>query len=160
MYNVTKIFHVPVGHRLSMHKGLCKNIHGHNLKIEVGVSCFKLNDNDMVIDFSDLKEIVNKYLEDWDHTLILNSRDDMTDYAQKNSKTFFIAGDPTAENLCSYLFARISGELRITQKTLVLNFIRIWENDDSYAEYNGEGIMSERTDWLDEKWGSLNKVEI
>jgi 6-pyruvoyltetrahydropterin/6-carboxytetrahydropterin synthase len=138
VYNVTRTFHVPVGHRLSMHKGLCKNIHGHNLKIQVSIRCFELNDNGMVIDFSDLKEIVNNYLEAWDHSLLLNSRDDLANYAQKNSKTFFTAGDPTAENLCKYLFARISGELGIIQKTLTVNFIRIWENDDSYAEYNGE----------------------
>lgn len=139
MYSVTKTFRVPVGHRLSKHKGLCKNIHGHNLKIEVRVSCFKLNDNDMVIDFSDLKEIVSKYLEYWDHTLLLNSRDELVNSLQKTNKISFVAGDPTAENLCKYLFTRISGELEIIHPLLLkVNFIRIWENDDSYAEYNGE----------------------
>ena len=138
MFNVTRTFRVPVGHRLSKHLGLCKNIHGHNLKIQVSVSHFKLNDNDMVIDFSDLKEIVNRYLEEWDHSLILNIKDNMVDQLSKSFKIFLIKGEPTAENLCLFLYQKISAELELIEKSMFVNFIRVWENDDSYAEYRRE----------------------
>ena len=75
MYKVTKLFKVPIGHRLSCHKGLCKNIHGHNLKIEVEVSCEELNENGMVIDFSDLKAMTNEIIDEWDHALFINFMD-------------------------------------------------------------------------------------
>ena len=75
MYNVTRTFRIPVGHRLSCHQGLCKNIHGHNLKLQVSLKSESLNDNYMVIDFADLKEMVNKIIKKWDHCLILNESD-------------------------------------------------------------------------------------
>jgi 6-pyruvoyltetrahydropterin/6-carboxytetrahydropterin synthase len=138
MYSVTKIFRVPIGHRLSKHKGLCQNIHGHNFKIEVKVSCHHLDRNDMVIDFSDLKRIVNKILEEFDHSLMLNSNDVYpavfkTVYLQEEG------ADPTAERLAQHLYEEISERVKkITKLSVGVDRKRVWENDDSYAEYTKE----------------------
>ena len=85
MYRIEKRFTVPIGHRLSKHPGRCASIHGHNFVIYVGLKTFQLNENDMIIDFSDLKEFVNTLLDDYDHTLLVNKTDTdwLTPLAQK-----------------------------------------------------------------------------
>ena len=132
MYSVTKVFRIPIGHRLSKHQGLCKNIHGHNFKIEVKISRKELNENDMVIDFSDLKKIVNGILDNFDHALMLNSGDNVC----VSSKTIYLKKDgvdPTAERLAEYLYNEIKQKFFFDE--LRVNSVRVWENDDSYAEY-------------------------
>jgi len=139
VYNVTRTFRVPVGHRLSNHLGLCKNIHGHNLKIQVSVKIKTLNEKSMVIDFSDLKDIVNKILAELDHSLLLNNSDhEYINAVRGLTKIVLINGEPTAENLCYYLFVEITTKLLDLHPPLEVNFVRIWESDDAYAEYNGE----------------------
>lgn len=146
MYRVRKIFRVPIGHRLSCHKGLCKNIHGHNLKIEVQVSSDKLNDNGMVIDFSDLKKSVEDILIHWDHALILNSNSDgslpiLLSEMSKSEKVICFDCEPTAENLSRILFDSIRNVLYRDyglNSNIRLEYIGIWENDDSFAIYSPE----------------------
>jgi 6-pyruvoyltetrahydropterin/6-carboxytetrahydropterin synthase len=139
VYSVTRTFRVPVGHRLSQHSGLCKNIHGHNLKIQISIKCETLNDNYMVLDFSELKNIVNRILQNWDHTLLLNITDKTYyDTLKDMTRTYLVDGEPTAENLCFYLFKLVGVELETIFPALEVNFVRIWESDDAYAEYNGE----------------------
>ena len=150
MYSVRKIFRVPIGHRLMKHEGLCKNIHGHNLKIEVQLSCNCLNDNDMVIDFKDLKRIVSDILNEFDHCTIFNSYDEnniqfFTHQGYKCSTLSSNDQDPTAEIFCKYLLMTIDKKLTDfnsrNQKvgsplqTISVDFVRVWENDDSMAEY-------------------------
>ena len=54
-YSITKTFNISIGHRLSNHIGKCKYVHGHNLRIDVVMTYDKLNKNDMVNDFANLK---------------------------------------------------------------------------------------------------------
>ena len=75
MYYIKRHFSFAGGHRLSKHEGLCKNIHGHNYDVWVTVRSSKLNKNDMVMDFSDLKAFANAYLQKYDHCLIVNKKD-------------------------------------------------------------------------------------
>lgn len=146
MYRVEKTFKVPVGHRLSHHRGLCKNIHGHNLKIKISISARKLDYNGMVIDFSDIKKIINPILDEFDHACLFNPKDE---YA----KALFAEGfkvvsiteddrDPTAEVFAEYLYhrlCRVLAEETHVERFLKLDYVRIWENDDSMAEYTNPG---------------------
>lgn len=56
---VTKIFTFDSAHNLTGHPGSCENLHGHTYKLEVTVSG-TLSDNGMVVDFQDLKTVVEK----------------------------------------------------------------------------------------------------
>ena len=77
---VTKIFRFEMAHALWGYDGLCKNIHGHSYVLKVTVSGTPIEDQEdkklgMVIDFGDLKRLVNKYIVDiFDHSLILNEK--------------------------------------------------------------------------------------
>jgi len=135
MYKVEKRFTLPIGHRLSKHPGLCKNIHGHNLTILVGVKSEKLNLNDMVIDFSDLKEIVNNLLQYWDHALLLSADDyKLTALIEPDAKVQSFPFDPTAERLGEVLFFRLRDILK-ENFNVELEYVTIYENENSKATY-------------------------
>jgi len=136
-WTIMKSFHVAIGHRLSKHNGLCKNIHGHNLKVEVYAVATRLNAGDMVIDFSHLKEAVKIILEQFDHCLLLNSNDQVTlDFAHtQDYKYISIPGsDPTAESLSLFLFEELSFALT-KYPNVKIEKIGIWESPTSYCEY-------------------------
>ncbi len=66
---VTRIFRFEMAHALWGYDGLCKNIHGHSYVLKVTVAGSPITDPDdrklgMVIDFGDLKRIVNKQIVD------------------------------------------------------------------------------------------------
>ena len=76
---VTKQFKFETGHALYGYDGLCKNVHGHSYKLDVTVighpiADFKHVKNGMVIDFGDLKSIVNQEIVyPFDHATVLNT---------------------------------------------------------------------------------------
>ncbi|MFW6028852.1 MAG: 6-carboxytetrahydropterin synthase QueD [Halanaerobiales bacterium] len=132
---VTKEFKFDMSHMLAGHPGLCKNLHGHTYKLEVTVED-ELVDG-MVIDFKDLKNIVNGLIVDkCDHAFMYNqlSNDDaehdvarvLNEHHKKVVKTNF---RPTAENMVIWIFGVLfhDGDLNIKK-------IRLYETPTSYAE--------------------------
>jgi len=137
MFTVEKTFRIPMGHRLSKHKGLCKNFHGHNFVIKVKVGSKELDENDMVIDFSDLKKLVNEILDAFDHSTILNINDPAKEqFFDLGYRIWLLDSDPTAEAFCKHLFHEISDALKnLAKRDVYLVSVKIWENEDSVAEY-------------------------
>ena len=135
MYKIEKKFTLPIGHRLSKHKGLCSSIHGHNLTILIGVRSETLNENDMIIDFSDLKKTVKEILDVWDHTLLLNETDEEFEtLAEKcGARVITFNFDPTAEKLAETLFSVLNS--RIYVLGISLEYVTIYENENSKATY-------------------------
>lgn len=146
MYKVRKKFRVPIGHRLSKHSGLCKNIHGHNIVVEVQLRSKHLDKNDMVIDFYELKNIVGTILSEFDHALILNCKEakNLVDFQQQKVKFLMddYNTDPTAEVMSWYLFYRVNKLLKESEVNpgieIEVDFVRVWENEDSMAEFSRE----------------------
>lgn len=102
-------------HQLKWHKGKCKNLHGHTYKLEVGVKG-KINENGIVIDFGDLKKIIEeKVIEKYDHKLL-------NDYFE----------NPTAENIA----VQILKDLKSDGVALV----RLWETPTCYVEVTHEDL--------------------
>lgn len=72
MFELEKTFHFEAGHQLCLHDGKCSNPHGHSYILTVHVSTDQLIPNgpkkNMVIDFSDISDIVKPMLKDYfDH---------------------------------------------------------------------------------------------
>ena len=143
LYSITKVFKVSIGHRLSKHRGLCKNIHGHNLKIEIKVSSNRLGYDDMVMDFSDLKAMVNDIMIDLDHSMILNPVDqnNMFYFTNEEYKTTFIEDsntDPTAEVLSKFLYKSLETKLNLIGRVNCpkIQLVKVCETDTSFVEYS------------------------
>ncbi|MFA6126410.1 MAG: 6-carboxytetrahydropterin synthase [Bacteroidales bacterium] len=141
---VTKIFRFEMAHALWGYDGLCKNIHGHSYVLKVTVSGSPVEDlNDkklgMVIDFGDLKRVVNENIVDvFDHSLILNKKAPVGKFADIDDmfdrKTWFDF-QPTAENLVVYFANILQGKLPLTVQ---LHSVRLYETANSYAEWFAE----------------------
>jgi len=143
-YSVQKSFTFPYGHRLMKNKNLCKNIHGHNARLDVRISTDKLNADDMVIDFTDLKKIVKTLVDKLDHAFFVNKEDKRVLEAvysiQEKDKMFITEKDPTSEYLCQWIYEEIAIQfidpLSVENtKRLHVDFVRLWESDGSMAEY-------------------------
>lgn len=139
MYSVTKSFKIPIGHRLTKHKGRCASFHGHNIKIDITVQREILNVNDMVIDFYDLKAIVNEILDTWDHSMVINDKDIEQFSIIKNCTQQRLikvtCGDPTSENMCYILYNMLYEKFAEKDNNLFLKSVVIWESDESFAKY-------------------------
>lgn len=101
----------------------CGTVHGHTYHYEVQISG-PIHKDGMVVDLHDLKRIVNQRIGMWDHTLL---NDNIT--------------TPTAENiayeLAVYLVQQLEGSKALSHTTL--RKVRVWETDNSYAEWRNNG---------------------
>ena len=62
MFTVTKRMEVSGAHYLHLdYESKCTNLHGHNWIITVTVQSEEVDHNGMVVDFSKIKEIVNRF---------------------------------------------------------------------------------------------------
>lgn len=141
---VTKIFRFEMAHALWGYDGLCKNIHGHSYVLKVTVMGTPIGDPGdkklgMVIDFGDLKRVVNKHIVDvFDHSLILNENapvDKFTDVEDMFDRKTWFDFQPTAENLVIYFADILQRQL---PQTIRLHNIRLYETVNSYAEWFAE----------------------
>lgn len=121
---VTKRFTFESCHHLPSHQGACRNRHGHSYKLFVTISGpihpVDIEDpaSGMVMDFKELKNIVNRWVDTYDHT-------DLND--------FFAV--PTAEVMACLLFQKIQDEL---PSPVELVKVRLFETEDSYVDVVNE----------------------
>ena len=117
MITVTKIFKFDAAHLLPEYEGKCKNLHGHTWRLDVEVDGMrngpKVYDT-MVLDFGDLKRIVNEAVID------------KLDHHYLNE---IIPGPPTAENMVRWI-----AHLLIEARLEVVS-VRLWETDTSFATW-------------------------
>ena len=144
MFYLTKIFHFEAAHALTGYDGKCRNIHGHSYELRVTVKGLPLNEpgnpkNGMVIDFHDLKNIVNQeVVEKLDHSFIIgnNMPKDFVEITKKNfDKVVELPYQPTTENMLADFAERIKKRL---PQHVDLYSVTLQETRDSIAEWREE----------------------
>ena len=136
MYKISKKVSFPMGHRLSKHEGDCRYIHGHNFIVKVGLKSETLNENGMVMDFSEVKKILKVFTDQLDHALTLNKTEDQEIghfLSERGFKVNMIETDPTAENMARAIFKYL--EKHITEEGVEVDFVEVHENETSTATY-------------------------
>lgn len=142
---VTKSIEIDMGHRVPNHKSKCRNLHGHRYKIEVGVddkvvSTKGSSDEGMVIDFSDLKAVMVKVLDDvYDHSFTIYEKDELIaeflhwkdGLGMKINVVDYI---PTAENLAANWYYWLRKEL--DEMNIRIHHVTVWETPTSSATYH------------------------
>lgn len=89
MFYVEKSFEIAGSHRLRLnYDSKCQNLHGHNWKIIVFCESEQLDDNGMVVDFTEIKRKIHDKL---DHKHL----NDVVDF------------NPTAENIAKWVVEQI-----------------------------------------------------
>lgn len=123
----TKKVSFESAHHLNNYEGKCSRVHGHSYKLEATVSGVINVDTletepateAMVLDFSCLKKILNdNIVEVFDHT-------DLNEIFEQ----------PTAEVMAVSFYTILSMNL---SKDITLESVKLWETEDSFAEYRGE----------------------
>ena len=99
MYYLKKTMEISAAHKLKLdYDSKCQNLHGHNWKVTIFCKSEKLNNNGMVIDFHDIKEII----------------EDEIDHQNLNDITKL--GNPTSENLAFFICHKILCCYKVTVK--------------------------------------------
>lgn len=137
MYKIEKRFTLPIGHRLSKNKNRCFSIHGHGFIVLVGLKSEKLNDEDMVVDFNYVKQLVNAFLDEFDHCLLLNGSDiELANQLSKmGMRTMVFEHDPTAEKLAEILYETFKPTVPLSWPGVTVDYVTVYENENSKATY-------------------------
>jgi len=120
MYEIKIVTTFSAAHSLRNYPGNCKNIHGHNWKIEVVMQSEHLDDLGMSIDFRMLKQETEGLLNTLDHTFL-------------NDHSPFNTINPTAENMARWLYEALSK--RVNGPRAKVSRLSVWENENSSASY-------------------------
>lgn len=140
---VIKEIQWDMGHRITNHNSVCKNLHGHRYKAEICVEGDLVNikgspEEGMVIDFGDIKKIVAKHVLDLlDHGFMVWKKDRvLVKFFEKNpdQKHIIVPFVTTAENIAAWIFEQVDKHLKDRHKTgLKLHSIKLWETPTGAA---------------------------
>jgi 6-pyruvoyltetrahydropterin/6-carboxytetrahydropterin synthase len=130
-HKVTKTVDFCYGHRLLEYDGKCKHLHGHNGLLEVDLEADSLDSLGMVMDFTQVRDVVKNWVdENLDHKMLLR-RDDPVAPILKDlgEPVYLLDGNPTAENIAMHIYHQAHSQ------GLMVAEIRLWESPSSYATY-------------------------
>lgn len=132
MYSVSRDFTLCYGHRLLNYSGKCAHLHGHNGTVRITLASETLNEQGMVLDFSDLKQSMGSWIEaHLDHRMVLDRRDPLVPLLEEQGEPLFLTdANPTAEHLARLIFMQA--------KTLGFPVRRVtfWETEKCSAEFS------------------------
>jgi len=138
---LTKEFDFEMAHALWNYDGPCKNIHGHSYKLFVTIIGKPINDENntkygMVIDFGDLKNIVNKLIVNrFDHSVVVSDKAPyqmLQNIEQMFEKYEVLKYQPTCENLVIDFANQIKKYL---PEGVKLHSLKLAETATSFAEW-------------------------
>lgn len=113
--SVTRTFTFEAAHQLPWHPGACKELHGHGYRLEVTV-VGPLNENGIVIDFADLRTVVEReVIARYDHRYLND-----------------ILDNPTAELIAQDAWKRLEAAGLDVAK------LRLWETADCFVEVTSD----------------------
>jgi 6-pyruvoyltetrahydropterin/6-carboxytetrahydropterin synthase len=130
-----------MAHVLWNYDGPCRNVHGHSYRLFVTISGIPINDirnpkNGMVIDFADLKNIVQKeIISVFDHAVSVSKdfdREKLELFKETFGNTVILDYQPTCENLVADLAQRIK---KLLTSGVQLHSLKLYETAKSYAEW-------------------------
>ncbi|HBG62360.1 MAG: 6-carboxytetrahydropterin synthase QueD [Omnitrophica WOR_2 bacterium RIFOXYB2_FULL_38_16] len=110
-------------HLLREYDGKCKNLHGHNWKVDIEVYKKELDPIGMVADFGFLKSKMNEVLEILDHRFL-------------NDLDYFKQSNPTSENIAKYIYAEYAKVI----DPIKVKSVSVWESDSACVKYYEDSV--------------------
>lgn len=147
MFRICKSIELESGHLLSKHPGSCQFPHGHTRSVELVFCADCLDNQDMVLDFKAIKEMMGDFLAQFDHALCMNTQDPHYEefraiYGDRIIP--FEKQDPTSEAMAFVVYQHAAAALRRAaagecnypvRDCVRLERVRVWETSSSWAEY-------------------------
>lgn len=136
---ITKEFKFEMAHKLSKsYTCKCQHIHGHSYRVLITLRGYKLNDENVVIDFTKVKEIVNPIIKLLDHSFMIHKEDkvcdELIDAARRGGFPIIIAKkNPTAEFLAGLFYGELHSHFFRKEDKLLLE-AEVFETATSSAK--------------------------
>jgi len=124
MFEVTVEETFAAGHALRNYHGKCENVHGHNYKIHVTLEGEQLDAAGLLVDFHEVKRVLNGIIERVDHKFL-------------NDIAPFDTLNPSAENMARWFYEELAKDLASSMHDTGARLVevRLWETDTSIAAY-------------------------
>lgn len=106
-------------HQLRGYQGKCEALHGHTFAVEVRVRAAELDALGLAVDFKDLKTILDRLLDQFDHRYL-------------NEITPFDRINPSSEHLAREIYLKVKPEV---PAGVSLVAVKVWESEEAWAEY-------------------------
>jgi 6-pyruvoyltetrahydropterin/6-carboxytetrahydropterin synthase len=110
-------------------------LHGHNGRAIITIESEKLDERGMVLDFTDIKRVVSRWIdENLDHRMILHRDDPAVRVLREMQEPMYLIDvNPTAENIAKliYDFTKSQG--------FPIAECRLWETPNCFATYAEPG---------------------
>ncbi|MBN2712735.1 MAG: 6-carboxytetrahydropterin synthase QueD [Planctomycetes bacterium] len=119
MYRLEVESHFAAAHQLQYYKGKCEKLHGHNWRVRITVEGEELDKIGLLVDFGDLKKMINETTEKLDHGFL-------------NELPPFNEINPTSENLARFIAEDIEKKL---PGHVSVAAVTVWESEKCSATY-------------------------
>ena len=137
------------GHRVPNHSSKCRHMHGHRYRWEAElegdvVTKRGVSEEGMLIDFSEVSEILNTHIHDVvDHAFLVFEDDkvalDALRMMETGHRTVILPFIPTAENLAKWAFEQIDPHISSSYgNSLILRAFHVRETPKSWASWFNE----------------------
>jgi len=122
------------GHRLLGYRGKCEHLHGHNGRLMVAIEAAELDEQGMVIDFSEIKRVVSEWVDArLDHRMLLNRDDPIVPVLKEIGEPLCLMDtNPTAENIARLIFDFATG------RGFPVVEVQLWETPRCCATYRAD----------------------
>ena len=143
---IRRYVETDTGHRVPNHKSKCRHFHGHSYRFEAEiegdvVTEKGVSDEGMLIDFSDVSNILTKYIHDEiDHAFVVYEGDEegrkALEMLDSDHRTYVVSFIPTAENLAKWAFDIVKPHIKSSYgNTLRLVAMHVRETPKSWASW-------------------------
>ncbi|MCL1865603.1 MAG: 6-carboxytetrahydropterin synthase QueD [Spirochaetes bacterium] len=122
MFVLTVEDYFSSAHQLRGYKGKCENIHGHNWRVILNVQGEVLNEIGLIIDFTELKDILKKIISYLDHKNL-------------NEIEPFVAINPSSENIAEFIAVKVQEEINKINAGINVESVTIWESHTSRCTF-------------------------
>jgi 6-pyruvoyltetrahydropterin/6-carboxytetrahydropterin synthase len=131
MFRVSREIDFCYGHRLLNYEGKCRHLHGHNGRAIATFETSGLDDRGMVLDFGEIKRVLNQWVDDHlDHRMILCRDDPAAPLLTELGEPLFLMDvNPTAENIAQAIFDAAR------ERGFPIVEVRFWETPRCFATY-------------------------
>jgi 6-pyruvoyltetrahydropterin/6-carboxytetrahydropterin synthase len=134
MFRVSREIDFCYGHRLLNYDGKCKHLHGHNGRAIITIESSTLDDRGMVLDFSEIKQVVSTWIDEkLDHRMLLHRTDPAVPLLEKLGEPLFLMDEnPTAENIAKLIYDFTAS------RGFPIVECHLWETPRCFATYRGK----------------------
>lgn len=135
-----KLKDFSAAHRVTKnYVGPCSSLHGHNYNVVIILSSKELTQVDFVVDFSEIKKIMNSWLKkNLDHSVIVSSYDtSLYKFVKEDKQKYYLISEhenTSAEILARHLFFMFK-EMITKYSNVSLKKIQVYESLTSSSSY-------------------------